>query len=289
MGDNPKAVAVVPVGPRCDVTFVRDTLVSIRRFVPECRLIIMDDSGRGTGTAAAEGLHATIVPTRAPDDPPFGKSGGLYLTLSRAFIEALTEPFDLLLRIDTDALVVGGTFVRASCDAFAADPQLAVAGSDRDNRGGRSGPARAAIIRRLFNPRYVLRNPRRAVRLWRLAYVARRNGYPLGSYVFGGVCVYSAPGLRSLHEHGLLELPELAALHLSEDHLFGLLITGTRGHLAELRRDGQSLMGTRWKQLPDSPEQLVADRRELVHSVRQWNNLGEAEIRDAFRALREHD
>ena len=285
-------VAVIPVGPHCRAEFVRDTIESLLLVAPDARVIVVDDSGRDTGRLAMpeRGLagiaSTTVLTTAAPGDEPAGKVGGLYLTLSTGFREALTRPFDILLRIDTDALVTGEQFIQSASDTFTSNPPLSVLGSFKDSGGDVGHTARRAIRRRLFNPRYVVRNPRRALQLWRLATRARVRGYPLGSYVFGGICVYSAAGIRRLDDNGLLGHPPFAGLHLSEDHLFGLLITGSGGDLGELRHNGSTMMGIRWKQLPDSPPQLVASGRELVHSVRHWENLDEAAVRAQFRALR---
>jgi hypothetical protein len=38
--------------------------------------------------------------------------------------------------------------------------------------------------------------------------------------------------------------------------------------------------------LPASPEQLLADGRELIHSLRRWEEMNEREIRAVFAAAR---
>ena len=264
--------------------FVEDSLESVRHFVPDARFIVLDDSGRATGAAAARNFEATVI-----DTPLRGKKGALYLTLSDGFLAALEEPFDLLLRMDTDALVAGSRFVAAAHRLFSTNPNIGLAGMYRNQYDSSPcdwSPARFATIR-AFKPRRWVRNPSRSAFWVSLALRSRLRGYPLGANVFGGICVYSRHGLEGLRDEKLLGLTTLSRLSMMEDHLYSLLITAVGFDLADLVDGEESLMGTRWLDLPATPTQLLADRRELIHSVRKWEGMSEQEIRAVFGAARD--
>jgi hypothetical protein len=281
--DLVRVAVVMPVGPQCQVEFVEDSLESVRHFVPDARIIVLDDSGRATGATAARNFGATVI-----DTPLRGKKGALYLTLSDGFLAALEEPFDVLLRMDTDALVAGSRFVEAAARLFSAHPSIGLAGMYRvqyDSSQYDWSPARFATTR-TFKPRRWIRNPYRAAISGSLALRSRWHGYPLGANVFGGICLYSRNGLEGLRDKRLLARDTLSRLSMMEDHLYSLLVTAAGFDLADLADGEESLMGTRWLDLPASPEQLLADGRELIHSLRRWEEMNEREIRAVFAAAR---
>jgi hypothetical protein len=49
---------------------------------------------------------------------------------------------------------------------------------------------------------------------------------------------------------------------------------------------GELPMALDYKRLPCAPEQLVARKKKITHSVRRWEHLGEEDIRAFFRARR---
>ena len=63
--------------------------------------------------------------------PARGVFGGLFLNLSEGFREALTQPFRILIRIDTDALIAGSDFETKAIERFDSDPRLGSLGSFR--------------------------------------------------------------------------------------------------------------------------------------------------------------
>ena len=270
-------VTVIPVGPNCQAKFVDDTLASVRHYVPLSRFIVLDDSGRGTGAGVGKDYDATVITT-----PGRGKGDGLYLTLSEGFREALLDPFDVLLRIDTDAVVAGGTFVESARRMFADNPKLGSVGSANIGNFKTDPSARRGLLRNIRNPWCLVSDPRTALATATLTARSRMHGYPIGSYVFGGVCLYSRNGIQGLHEASLLGRTTFATMGVPEDHLFGLLLTSAGFDLATL----EAMMGIRWRTLPASPQDLLAAGRELVHSVRTWEAMDETAIRAVFAAAR---
>jgi hypothetical protein len=110
------------VGPHCRAEFVADTIESIQHFAPKARVILVDDSRRGLGVQLAERYQLSVREARAP-----GVFGGLYLNLSEGFKEALTQPFRILVRLDTDALIAGSDFESKALALFDSDSSLGIA------------------------------------------------------------------------------------------------------------------------------------------------------------------
>ena len=95
----------------------------------------------------------------------------------------------------------------------------------------------------------------------------------------------SAKCVRRLADMKLLLRAELGRSLLEEDHIFGLLAKAAAVDLADFST-GDLPTAMEVKRLPCAPEELVARKKKITHSVRRWEHLGEAEIRLFFRRLR---
>lgn len=278
-----RLTVVMPVGPGSRIEFVEDSLHSVRHFVPDSRLVVMDDTGEGLCDRLRGWPGTTVI-----DTPRQGYLGGLYLTLSRGFEEALLEPFDVLMKIDTDALVAGPRFVEVASEMFRSNPRLGELGVHTtwyDGSPLRPGAARHSITKAM-RPRAALAAPRRAISAAVLCGRVLGRRKPLGGCVFGGVCLFSRAGVEGLSRAGYLSNLRLAALDILEDHLFGTLLVSAGFDLDDLVDGTRSLMGAAWKTLPASPDELIASGRELIHSVRSWEDMDEEEIRRTFATAR---
>ena len=279
-------IVVVPVGPTCQPHHIRDTINSIRFYV-RCRhkIILADDSQRGTGhQLAKEFTDIDVVETGSP----MGKLCGLYITLSMAFRHALTHyTFDAALRMDTDALVIGPSPEKEALALFHSNSTVGIAGQYPLDYSGRpwdiSWP-REKIRRSLHTFRFFKRPVVHLALLPR--YIrAIKKGYTRGESVFGGACFFSYACLEALMAAGLLPLYSLRELQLEEDHLFAILVRSIGFELGSLSGEGMP-MGCAWKGLPVAPQQLMADKKKIIHSIRYWSDMREDEIRDLFREKR---
>lgn len=280
MSGLPRLVVVIPVGPRCQPQFVADTLDSVDYYsVPERRLLLLDNSGRGTAQAFVDRRRTEVMVT-----PWRGSGGALYLSLSAGFAVALREPFDVLLRLDTDALVAGSGYEARAARYLAEHPRTACLGSYRTGYDGgvRSfAPPRRQLAR--YFVRRAVRDPRGAARVGGLLTRALRHGYEPGESVLGGACLYSHRGLSALSRAGLLGDQALARTGLEEDHIFALALRSLGFKLAAFgSRDDDLPMGVKWIGLPASPDELISKRKAIIHSTRKWNELDEAAIREIF-------
>ncbi len=280
-----RLVVVMPVGPGEDVA---DTLDSIAAYAdPSHAVVLVDDTGDPGGPAAAAAaalreVHAVPAPAGAA-----GNRGGLWVKLAAGYRYACARlRFDLLLRMDTDALLLGPGLEDVAAARVAADPGLGMLGGHRTGPDGRPrdfGPA-ARLLAREAGP-LGLADRRRRATLRRLRAAARANGYAPGEHALGGAFIQPARAVRALEARGWLDLSELASSGLSEDHLFGLMTVAAGFRIGDLGGPGGP-MALRWRGLPAHPDDLVAGGALITHSVRSWGDLDEAAVRGRFRVAR---
>lgn len=278
------SVFVIPVGPFCREEFVADTIESIQYFAPKARVILVDDSSSGLGVELANRYRLTVRPARAP-----GVAGGLYLNLSEGFIEALTQPFRILVRLDTDALIAGSDFEAKALALFDADPHLGSLGSFHIAFSG-VGVRNARWARRRIITYLALQawtEPRAARVVISLLRQARRRGYKLGESIMGGAAVYRYEAVEVLKETNLLGRTELSKIGVHEDHIFGLCLFATGFTLGEFGNRFDDLpMGVKWKGLPADPNELLALGKSIIHSTKGFQGTDESEIRRRFQSAR---
>src|SRR5436305_1376914 len=127
MKKDVEVIVVIPVGPGCMLSFIADTIESYIYYSRHSyQFIIADDSHRNTG-AHLKLLYPDIEVVAT--SRPMGRWGGLYITLSHAFRYALKHyNFKVLLRMDTDALVIGRSPETVAINFFTKNPHIGIAG-----------------------------------------------------------------------------------------------------------------------------------------------------------------
>lgn len=274
---------LVPVGPNCRPSFVRDSLESAVTWLEAgTRIVVLDNSGAEVGARAAQEIASTEVLT-FPE--PSGLRGGLYVILARglAYVREHHDP-EIVVRMDTDALVTGPDLVETARARFDADPTLASLGACRiaATGGARDFSTSAAALERAVG-----RGDAIGALLGGAIALARLHGYEPGEHILGGGCLYHRRALDALDAMGLLDEDGFGALGVSEDVLFGLFLRAAGLTLGEFARPGEP-MGCKWRGLPADPPTLQAQGRSLIHSVRNAGpDWDEARIRAWFRAERD--
>ncbi|MCB5207746.1 hypothetical protein [Methylovorus mays] len=290
---NVELAVVLPVGPTCKLAYVVDTIESIRHYITSAHVIIvLDDTGDALCAGLAEVFDTVDVITTQGN---MGKEAGLYINLSRGFAYAYAHyGFKVLLRLDTDALVIGHHPEKDAIAWFAQHPELGMLGSCRVDCNGEardfSWPRRKLAHKLKINMALIF-HPGAWKSWWFLYRLSRRSiqhGYEPGEHCLGGAYFVSSECVRRLIQHQLLAREEFFWSELQEDHIFGLLIysVGLRhGDFAT----GAFPMGLRWRGLPSSPAALLANNKKVTHSTRFFGDEDESAIRAFFKVQRQAD
>ena len=279
---------VLPVGPK-DTEAALDTLASALYYLDESRIIVVvDDSGRHPEFAArVRALSPEIVVRPAPPRAP-GGFGGLWVKIASGY-QWMLERYhpDVVLRLDADALIIGAGLEDCASREFAEHPEVGLLGSYRTDPNGRARDWSWAARRlNIETGTRGLRHPRRWRRLRLFTSLARQHGYIDGEHVLGGGYIHSFEAADDLYQRGWFSQPCFASSKLGEDHLMGRLAVAAGYRIADSARPEDPLAVT-WQGLPSHPDELLANKKLVTHSVRSWGSLDEAQIRAIFRAARD--
>lgn len=279
-------IVVIPIGPGTDIGFVADTISSFVHFAQHSyKVILADDSQTGIGPAVKEIFpHADVLCTVKP----MGGWAGLYISLASAYRHAIEHyQFRLLLKLDTDALIIGAGIEQDAHDFFDAHGNMGIAGQyplDYEGKEWDRGWPKDRVLNGATTWKAIKR-PAANLLLRKLYISAKANGYKAGESVFGGAYFMSYQLLDACYCAGLLPHFTLGKLNLGEDHLFGLLAKATGFELGNMASDNMPF-ACAWKGLPAAPEQLFNQGKKIIHSTRFWHNMNEAQIREYYRLKR---
>jgi len=310
-----KLLVVIPVGPESRIEFVKDTVGSVLHFTQASRHILLVDNTGVNACAPLGDLSPDIKILVTPET--FGKGTELYLTGSYAYQYALDHyEFEVILRLDTDALVIGKYPELDAIQTFACFPEFGALGSYLIDCNGEPREFWAIgnrvqneqsffPVRSFFNywhglpicpnfrgirlhlfKKFTRTNFRGFLLLRKLYKDAIASGYNPGEHFMGGAVFFSYDCIRRLDQAGLLYRLELRWSTLSDDHLLSLMLIATGMKIGDFST-GDLPMGIRWKGLPCSPAELLSRNKKVTHSTKFWQNMSEVEIRDYFREKRQ--
>ena len=284
-------VVVLPIGPNDNTDFIVDTLKSIY-FYCKCdlKLIFADDSQQDLGQLIKKKFPEADNLVNIKSN---GLGGGLYITLALAFKHAIENySFKTLLRIDTDALVIGQNPQQDAEMLFLKNPNVGLGGLFKfgneiidfnnnvfDNRWPRS------YLYDITSTWKMLKRPIANIALRKHFIKAFANGFNIGDNIFGGAYFLSERLLIAMNGAGMLPDYKLKNSRMEEDHIFSLLAKAVNFDIGEMG-SGELPFGVFWKKLPASPEQLLAKKKKIIHSTRAWENLNEYDIRGYFANIR---
>ncbi len=285
-------VAVMPIGPNDNPLFVADTIESIY-FYCRCKLkiILIDDSGKKIGASLKDQYPEVDVKV---NEKTYGLGAGLYISLSLAFKYAIDlYDFKTLLRIDTDALVIGDNPQKDAEQLFEQHPNIGIAGLYKsgneiidfnnnvfDNRWPRNYMYDITSTWKMF------KRPIANSTLRKHFKVAFANGFDIGENIFGGAYFLSEALVKSLDKAGLLPDLNLQNSRMEEDHIFSMLAKTVNFDMGDMG-SGDLPFGVYWKTLPASPETLIQRNKKVIHSTRKWEDMNEQDIRGYFQNIRQ--
>jgi hypothetical protein len=285
---------VIPVGPTCKLEYIIDTIDSIKSYI-HCTytIIISDDSHDSAIQQRLQISHPDLIILKTTKN--YGKGLGLYTTLSNAYRYALDHfNFKALLRLDTDALMIGPGSENQIIEFFERNPSVGMAGryvkglQSADEFGNvwiNGGRRPIVAIAKIFT-KYYLRHPFIYWRIRKLLFTAINEGYDLGEFVFGGAYAFSRLGLEKLRDNNLLPMDKVLGADMEEDHFFSLSMVSVGMRLADLA-SGDAPFACTWRGLPAHPQTILQANKKIIHSTRYWEEMKEDEIRKFFKDKRE--
>lgn len=284
-----KLIVVIPIGPTCNETFIRDTIDSIIYYCSkDTKIIIINDSRSDLINIICKSYKDITV---IKNSKTLGKQAGLYLTLCRGFKYAIKNySFKILLRMDTDALIIGQKPENEAIKFFKQNLKVGLLGSYRVAYNGGTREFIWPKKQLSFEASWIsllkgLNRYKGIIKLRNLIKSANKYDYLYGEHCMGGAVFYSYNCIKALYENGFLPIQEISWSQLSEDMIFGLLVKSLGIKMAEFNIEPFPL-GVAWKGLPDNPENLYKKGRKIIHSTRYYKKLSETEIRKYFKQKR---
>jgi hypothetical protein len=278
---DPAGAVIIPDSGRDDLA---DTVASVESYLPAATVVVVDDRPQPTPTRFLGAARIVLPPLPFPRNP----YGGLWMKECYAFRWVLANlAADYVLRLDTDALLIGPGLDRVVMERFASDPRCGALGGYRLGRDGGArdfGPAARGIRSEAGLPGLLLR-PGCHSALRDLLSAALANGYEMGEHTLGAVNALRPEMLARWEEKGWLSLEELAGSKLGEDWLIGMATRAAGYTLADLAGPGGPI-ALEWKGLPADPEELVAQGVLATHSVRSWAGRSGPDVRRYFAERR---
>jgi hypothetical protein len=273
-----RAVFVVPVGPG-ERAGLEDTIASIRAFEGEdAKIVVADDGTPDSRRALVRRDHPDVSVVRAawPTGGPPRQSH--FLTGVYAWALARYR-FDVLVKIDADALVTGPGLTERAAQAFAADPALGMLGTT-----GRRADGEAEDYS--YDAWVLAHETRRSAAVRRLERAARAGGFT-GQKVHGGVYLLGREALRAAWHGGWLAWRPPWWSLLNEDTVVSMTVLAAGHRLGSWGAPGEPTVSGQGY-LPIEKEAVMRDGKLAVHSVRRGpRGETEPELRAYFRGLRE--
>ena len=290
---------IVSVGPSPEhLQGLEDLLASLALYEPETRHVLIVSDGARRNLEQLSVPAGVVIDT--VENPRGGRgnghAGGLACGMLAGYARLAERAPSLILKLDTDALIIGRSFERVEA-FFAANPTAGIVGSER--RGARCAEMRR-VVKRLMLPISLWRDPspghhhvvqvmfgrHRRVAWWLRRAV--RAGWEPGSYCQGGAYAVSPRMLRSLAEAGALDNPlDWLRIPLSEDLVLGALGAACGFALTDLTQPGEPF-ACEYGELPFPADEIVARGHSVIHSLKlDPAGRSEEDLRAFFASLRE--
>jgi len=283
---------------------MQDTLESLEAFeAGNYDLFLVDDDNDNLARQILDRLPNTIRNTATVlRNPRNGRGSGVQSGAAVGIIAGLgraskVNRFDFFLKLDADALVIKPFSVRVKA-LLAASPDCGIMGcyqfSPASARGRTSAPALEKLLRQVSVWRQTeMGRPAVQMAWWgrygqirNLIREAVLNGYRLGEHCQGGAYVVSPECARKLFDRGILGDPLVwIQTPLGEDVVMGLCTSAIGLKLGDINQN-EHLFAVKHRGLPASPERLVEHGFSVIHSVKDYADQLEENIRGYFKAAR---
>ena len=271
-----KYAILVPAGPRDNLV---DTLNSIIFYEPNVLIFVILDYEVNLSLPS----NVIVFPPLPWDRNTYG---GLLQKKLWAFDYIIRNTqAEIVLTMDADSLMLrSGVFEEVEKKFH--DNSLGAAGAYRLDPSGNFRnfhPIARSIVFRVVSSS--LRLKRGALVLIRMLLMGKSKEYELGEHPLGCSVFFNRSMLEKWQSLGWLSPQGLETIQVADDGILGLMIKASGYKIAEIGGAGQ-LLQVAWRGLPTSPQEIVASRAYLTHSVRYFQKLTEENIRSYFANLR---
>ncbi len=221
-------------------------------------------------------------------------SGQLFCNIGKAIEYACdTYTFDVLLRMDADALIIGPRPQDDAIAYFKQHPSIGIAGGyefnyheERVYQGPRGWwPQNAWVAYEAFNPLSLLVPNWYGFFFRQIVMRAVKNGYVIGHQINGGAFFYQYKCAMAIRAAGWLNHPKLARLALAEDQIATILTRAVGMGIGNFSQD-DAPFAVDWSGLPASPTELLGRKKKITHSVKKWQDMTQPQIRTFFAESR---
>lgn len=272
-----RAVYLIPAGPG-DWEPLRDTLASVLHYEgDEAKAVVVDDASTDCRRAVVQDRFPQVDVVSRPW-PSGGPPNNYPVVAGGASFALRRYSFDLLVKMDTDALVTGSSPSLAAAELFERRPRIGMAGTIGIRFDG--------LAENYEWDRWTLRHTERWSRgARRMMRRARAGGYD-GTKVHGGIYAVSRRALEAAAAAGDLDWRSPWWSPLGEDFWLSMVVLANGYELGSLGGPGEPF-AVASKYTPIEKERVAADGVLAIHSVRR-GAAGEDEksLRSFFRAAR---
>lgn len=274
-----KLLVLMPVGPDETLEHLYDTIESIITYTGPSRRIVLVNNDRGKGTAKkiANYFDNIIV---IPNEFGFGLYSSLYYGIVNAVKKILLKyTFEVCLKMDIDALIIGDNPENDAGQFFKKNPEVGVIGSYLVDCNGR-------IRNNSFHGRRIKKDAKKSEYLHNILEKAISYGYDPGEHCQGGAYFISYACIQKMNEEGCFDFKDMPWCRIYEEVLFNLFMNSVGFKNADFAADPLPF-GIRWRGLPCSPQELISRGKKVVHSVKFYRKMKQDEIRFYFNKQRD--
>jgi hypothetical protein len=289
-----RCIVLIPAGPATVREHLNDTIESAIHYIgSNCTVAVIDDSREDRFAYVANVFrNAVVMKAIDCDEGKVSKTRGALFAKQVHTLKRLRRQyrFDILLRMDTDALMIGHAPHEDALRFVASHPDVGMIGAfKRRGDGSDKTPAMAAKGRELAEEirfRHGIKHFRLVRTLRRLMRHAEGHGYTRGDMCTGGAFFLTPAALTAMEGQGLLDLDVLRHSTMADDLLLALLCCAAGYRLSDLPEDND-VLAINWRRFPMPVEILVSSNKKIVHPVKDDDLTVEPRVRAYFRQRRQ--
>jgi len=289
-----RCLVMIPAGPATIREYLDDTIDSINHHVgmSNCVIAVIDDSRQNRFANLGDAvLNATVVtPADYREGTGSTTRGSLFCKLINA-LKLLVRHyrFDVLLRMDTDALMIGDAPHEDAIRFFESRPDVGMVGAFQ-RRGDGSDKTHAMAVKgrelaREMSLRRGFKNPALVTTLRRMVRRAEGHGYTWGDMCTGGACFMLPNAIKAMDDRGYFDLQVLKRSKLMDDALMALACYAAGYKLADLPEE-DNVLAINWRRLPMPLKELISRRKKIVHPIKDEDVSIEPTVRAYFQKRR---